>query len=284
VFASLLTFALASSAYDYQKALHPAAGANTLGLSGRPTSGGGDWIDRALPAGAEAAIVPTIVGDVGTTRKAWWDAEFWNKAVTRMYVTSPTWIDSDFAFDSLRMDFETGRLSVGHPLPYLVVPSADRRMGIAGRVIASNGLLQLIKPARPLRALWAGRGTDEDGWTPAGTPAAVRVFPTPAPALQRYDVTFTLVTPPGVSGRRRFEVVDGFRRVPRSIPAGVPAAVRTAICARAGEAHDVQIVVPGSTQLPGSPRRVGVAVVGIRVQPHGSCRRVTGSAPVGAAG
>ncbi len=48
---AIVPFLLGSSAFDYNRALHPRAGDNIIGLRPDSDSGGGDWVDRALPPG-----------------------------------------------------------------------------------------------------------------------------------------------------------------------------------------------------------------------------------------
>jgi hypothetical protein len=275
--ATMVPFLLGSSAFDYNRALHPRAGDNIIGLRPDSDSGGGNWVDRALPPGAHAAFAPGLVADIGSTRKLWWDTEFWNKSVTRMYALDPAWTDSGLPLQKMALGWDSGRLLVDHPQRYLVVSADDRRFAPVGRQVATNGTLQLVRVAQPMRAQWGTTGIPQDGWTAPDVHPIVRVYPPSDRRRQRMRVTLTFTAPRDVRRGRPVIVQGGQRPVTAAARRGEADRVTTFACVSPGHPADLTLFPQGSSPLGG--RRVGVALVGVRVAPDGDCPAAPAPAP-----
>ena len=138
-----------------------------------PPSKGSDWIDRALPPGAIAAMAPSEINSRAgavlplgtvTAQGVWWHAEFWNKAVRRAYLYEGAVDYSALVSDPMRLDPRTGRLLVGgSEAPYLVVAKSEVRMAPEGVLVKGGRDLNLYKPRHPYRAAWAMRDASERG-------------------------------------------------------------------------------------------------------------------------
>ena len=134
-----------------------------------------DWIDDALPSGATAGLVPSIInaragipipsGTV-TEQGVWWEAEFWNKSVVRSYVYRDAIDYAPYKREAMTLDRRSGALRVtGDETPYLVVAKSNVRVAPEGEVVASRGDLDLYEPTRPYRAEWATGGVSDGGAT-----------------------------------------------------------------------------------------------------------------------
>src|SRR5262249_24114808 len=105
--ALVLAFSAGTAAAAWQRLL------TSRGPSGRPvTDLNGlvlDWVDRALPGGADAAIVPyPTSSEWGYSAIRWWDVEFWNRTVDRAYHVGRTWDYAPFPAHELHADPFTG--------------------------------------------------------------------------------------------------------------------------------------------------------------------------------
>ena len=229
-----------------------------------------DWVDDVLPDGAKAGFTPAVIADIDTTRRAWWDLEFWNKSVARMYDYEPAWRDGAFPVQRMRVDPATGAIAVRDPLRHVVVPRWDRRLGIGGRVIAGTSLLSLLEAQLPLRARWTVTGTDADGWQSAGKPARVRIFPWSTGAPQRAHVEVRLTSSQYHRPRTRFSVVGGERVISGAVRRARSLRVRVPVCVRPGTPSELQVRVPAGAVLP-VDRPVGLAVTAVSEKPAGPC-------------
>jgi hypothetical protein len=228
-----------------------------------------DWVDDAVPDGQGVAIVPGVVGDFKETRWLWWDVESWNESVDRSYDFAPGWTDTPFPDRSIMADPQTGQLAVAgeKPARYLVLPAHDRRMSIAGVTVALRSPLRLVRAGDPARAAWSVRGTDRDGWSAAGKPVYVRVYPRGRASLAKVRIQLTS-TPP-VKQRRRFSVTGGINGI---VAPGKQVSVSTQVCVPANSPADVRIRVGGRTELP-TGRLAGLAITDVRVRLTGACSR-----------
>jgi hypothetical protein len=155
------------------------------GVSGRPvTDLHGlvlDWVDRALPSGADAAIVPYPTStEWSYSAILWWDVELWNRSVERAYRVGETWDYAPFPARQLRADPSTGIVAGTENEPrYVVAAEGDSRAGLAGTRVVGNYGLDVLEVERPYRLLWQSHGLDPDGWTRPGRRAWIHVFPQP---------------------------------------------------------------------------------------------------------
>jgi hypothetical protein len=211
-----------------------------------------------------------VVADLVTTRRAWWDLEYWNKSVVRMYAFEPAWHDSALPRRELGLDWGTGALTPRDDVEYLVVPRLDRRFRPAGTTVAGTQLLHLVRLDQPWHAAWALRGTDQDGWSTARKPVLLRLFGT-GEERQRVRVAVQLASTPNVGGPRSFHITGGEGRAGGVVASNTTRVARLSACVAGSQPTDMTIRVRGSSTLPGG-RRVGLAVTGVKVSPAGPCR------------
>jgi hypothetical protein len=264
-----LGFCVAESVYNLNAVLR---GVRTqLHAFGVTGGSGRDWVDGALPAGAAAAIVPGVVGDLKRSQGTWWDVEFWNSSITQQYDYAPSFDVTPFPKRQLRLNWRTGGLGVAGPrVRYLVLPAADRRFQPRGTRMATRDGLLLLHATSALRAAWAVRGTDQDGWTFAGRPATVRLYPGEGAGGGRANVSVELTSTSDVAGVRRFRLSGGERSVAGRLAPGHQARVAVAVCTPRDRPVDLSVAVRGTSTLP-SGEQVGLAVTGVRVTAAGRC-------------
>ncbi len=269
----VLAYCATAAVYDFDK-LQPvqAASEARLGLdTPLQRARGLNWVDDVLPDGAEAAFAPAVIAGTEVTRKAWWDLEYWNKSVVRMYDYEPAWRDSGFAGQKVTLDPRTGALDVDERLRYAVVPRLDRRFRPAGKVLAGTSLLHLLELATPFRAEWAVLGTDANGWSTAGKPATIRVYhPADGTRNRRVDVAVELTSSPYHPPRARFRIEGGTRPVRGSVAKATSVVARVRACPRPGRPVTLTVRTPGDTVLPGG-KHVGLAITAVRTKPAGRC-------------
>jgi hypothetical protein len=261
----VLVYCTLVTRYDFDRLLPNQETARAqVGLATQAEKARGlNWVDDALPDGAQAAFAPAVVSDLETTRRAWWDLEYWNKSVTRMYALEPAWVDSALPTQEMQLDWQTGALKVRDELGYMVVPRLDRRFRPAGETVAGTQLLHLVRIDPPLRAAWAIRGTDQDGWSTAGKPVILRAFPSAA-RRQRVRIALQLTSTAQVGGSRSYRITGGGAHVRGAVAQDTVKVVRFSACTAGAQPTDTTIRVRGSSTLPGG-RQVGLAVTGVRV-------------------
>ena len=199
--AFLLPFMVLSTRAEIDRALA------STGPSGRAFAGSPgtvlDWVDRTLPTGAQAAIVPFPISlEFALSAVLWWDVEFWNDSVVRTFVAP----DGEFSyapFPNRRLvpDWETGLVpGTEHAPTYVVFALNDARFRLAGARHAENLGLRVIVADRPYRTLWQTRGLDTDGWLLAGRAATLRVY-SQAASPRLFELRITLAAPPAAPER-----------------------------------------------------------------------------------
>ncbi len=205
------------------------------------------------------------------SRGAWWDVEFWNSTITDQYDYAPAYGVTGFPKRDLALDWASGALRVGGPrVDYLVLPASDRRFQPRGKALRSRDGLLLMRPATPLRAAWAVRGTDQDGWTFAKRPATIRLYPAGGSAGAGARVTVELTSTTDVTGPRPYRIAGGERRVTGTLAPNRQVHVPVRACVPADRPLDLTVDVDGSSQLL-SGENVGLAVTGVKVAPAGAC-------------
>lgn len=263
-----LAFCVVESVYNLN---HVLDGMRSQSQAFGVTGGDGrDWVDDAVGRGTPVAIVPGVVGDLKRSQGAWWDVEFWNSAVTQQYDYAPAFDATPFPKRALRLDWGSGALGVDGPrVGHLVLPAADRRFEPRGARIANRDGLVLTRVAQPLRAAWAVQGTDKDGWSFAGRPATIRLYPAGGGA-RRARVTVELTSTVDVAGARSYRIAGGERPVTGRLAKAAQAHVPVVVCTRPDAPTDLTVAVRGSSTLP-SGEQVGLAVTGVRVSAAGAC-------------
>jgi hypothetical protein len=229
------------------------------------------WVDRALPDGAGAGIVPyPIHASWGASAVLWWDVEFWNRSVQRTWVADGTFAYAPFPVDEVGIDAVRGRVRTPSDGPaYMVVATQDTRFRLSGPRLAAQEGLELLEVERPYRLEWATRGLDVDGWVRPGRPATVRVFARPEAPAQVAMLDVVLKAPPTESVSYRLSSESGSRAASAASDAAV--LERLELCVPAGGYADARVdaetaaVIPGPAlgPVPSPPRRVGVRVESI---------------------
>jgi hypothetical protein len=250
--AIVLVFCALETGYTFSKVVYavPRSAGQQPPLEGR------DWVDRAVGNGAGVGLLPTA-GVSWPLQRAWWDVEFWNKAVEHSYAYPGSYPYTPFPSRNLRLDKATGLLRPGGEDTYLVRHAEDVRFAPAGRYVERHDSgLELWAVARPYRAAWATGGLAQDG-TVVGSPARLRIYGVPTgkgSRLARVDVA--LAAPPG--NRRRYRV--GTRAA--ALGADARRTVRLSACVPDGGHADVLIRTAG----PAGEPPAGVRVVFVRVR------------------
>jgi hypothetical protein len=238
-----------------------------------------DWVDRVLPAGSSAAIVPFPTGpSFAADADLWWDTEFWNRTVTEAYVTA----GDDFRYTpfptrSLAPEWKTGRVpGTESAPPYVLMAEQDPRFGLAaGGRVGKNYGVEILETARPYRVAWMSRGLQPDGWTTPNRRATIRVFSTPHSAT---EVTVGLSAPASASARYAVRAAESTTHA--RISPGSSRTVRVSVCAGSAGHADIGLVSRSGARIAGvqqsfaavPSRRVGVAVASISIRPlAGTC-------------
>lgn len=200
----IFAFSAVQSAYAFNKVLD-----QVFFVSGT------DWIDVRVPDDANVSLVPFEFG--GYPPRVWWNAEFWNKRVTRSHQYD---VDDFTPFPSghLHLDRRTGALTATEmPLGgYLLMHAEDRRFRPRGSVtreqVTFEDVLELIELEQPPFASWTADGFGQRGTFPEG--AVIRVYGGLGYGLARRRVTLRIASseeidpslPRRPQVRRRFEI------------------------------------------------------------------------------
>ena len=193
--AATLAALVAETAYGFDRLLR------TDGTSGRPiTASPGavlDWVDRTVGPGADVTMIPyaQIAADYWDTAFYWWDLEFWNRSVTRVSYPGNRFaeIQSTFPNLGLRFDRRTGRANTS-PTRYVVQSDFETRFRVHGPTVSLTRDARLIDAGSRWHADWRTSGLDDDGFTVAGRPVRLLVYPAPGQRGRRLrHVTFQVL-------------------------------------------------------------------------------------------
>ena len=238
-----------------------------------------DWVDRVLPAGSSAAIVPFPTGpSFVADADLWWDAEFWNRTVTEAYVTA----GDDFRYTpfptrTLAPEWETGRVpGTESAPPYVLMAEQDPRFGLAADSrVGKNYGVEILATARPYRVAWMSRGLQADGWTTPSRQATIRVFSAPHSAT---ELTLGLRAPASASARYAVRAAES--KTHARLSPGSARTIRLDVCAGPAGHADIDLVSQSDARIAGvqqsfaavPSRRVGVAVASSSMRPlAGTC-------------
>lgn len=233
----------------------------------RGTVAGRDWVDRRLPGGAFAAMLPGAVNqrkdgipiflDDWVQKVNWWEVEFWNRSAQREYAfygpsgTASVPALTPFSTLTSSADSRTGLLVPNLPTPYVVVSASDDSIRLRGRslVVYSNDL-ELMKVPLPARADWVTRDLPRDGWTQPGKPFTIRLFNGSGLRGRERRVSLTLDSVPEITVPRRYRISSGSRTTRGSIPANQFKTVSISACMGTRPYTDVGVRLLGSTRIP----------------------------------
>jgi hypothetical protein len=225
-----------------------------------------DWIDAAVADEASVALVPNPYLGPGV----WWDVEFWNKTVDRVFRIDGAPTFTPFPADDLSFEFATGTLRGGEKTDLLVVAINETRFHFAEAApLARVPPLRLVRVERPLRADWATRGADVDGWTRPGTPVTVRLYPQAAPEQREVTVTVSAAREARAPVEYSLEA-DGSAAQGTTAP-GTFSRVQVSVCVPADAPTDLTLVTRGATRLP-EGRIVAAHVDSVEAAGAGPCR------------
>jgi len=224
-----------------------------------------DWVDAEV-GDAQVGLVPSAVnaragepvppGTV-TDQGVWWEAEFWNKAVTTSYLFEGAADYTPYTTQAMTLDRRTGALGgTAYEAPFLLMANTNVRLGIAGRPVETGPDLTLLRPDRPYRAAWATTGVDDRGGLGAAKGGArVTVYGRHAAGRRSYTVALAL------SGRSRRPVSVQGDGVARQVPVAGRRLVGATVCVPARGARPVR--------LDGNLAKV--RLLSVRVRPGGPC-------------
>jgi hypothetical protein len=225
-----------------------------------------DWIDAAVPDEASVALVPNPYLGPGF----WWDVEFWNKTVERVFRIDGAPTFTPFPADDLAFDFATGRLRGGGETDLLVVAINETRFHfVEAAPLARVPPLRLVRIERPLRADWARRGADVDGWIRPGMPVTVRLYP--EAAAEQREVTVTVSAAPEAAVPVEYSLEAGDSTVQGTTAPGAYSRVHVSVCVAADRPTDLRLVTRGATRLPDG-RAVAAHLDAVEAAGNGPCR------------
>jgi hypothetical protein len=235
---------------------------------------GRNWIDNNLPEGETAGVVPSPVNSnrwgrvewfgPGATEAVWLDTEFWNKSVDQAYFYEDFGGYAPFYTSEIVLDRATGRLDVRDAERYWVVAASDVRFSPQARIVKeSDSGLDLVEPRRPYRAAWATTGLAEDGWSYAGRPVTLRLYPGPGngPAVEQ-RVAVKIQSSDEIPRRRAYTLRAGDTVRRGVLRRGAARVERFTVCVAADAPRDATLEIDGGTKLPGR-RAVGLRVIRI---------------------
>lgn len=242
--------------------------------TGNTPRAGRDWVDRAIPGDGDVAMLPIWVGDSELeAQRVWWEAEFWNKRITRVFSSNGSTTYTLFPLKTMSVDYATGRVQAEQQVPYLVVADTDRRFGLATKRTLASGFrfLDAIEPVLPYRAAWTSRGIFDDGWSNAEEPFRVRLHSVPGQGPAR-RVVLRLAAPGDVLSPRPYTLSGGVRRVSGVIPLGGEREIAATACVPTGGSRELNLDVRAHNALPDG-RVIAVRVMDIDVvpAPAGAC-------------
>lgn len=267
----LLVFLVAETRYVMPVGVTQNGGGGAY--TGNPPLGERDWVDDALPGDGDVALLPVwVAGSQLEAERIWWQAEFWNKRVNRVFSSNGSTTFTLFPLKTLSVDFATGRVEAEEQIPYLVTSAGDVRFGLDGDRLASGfRFLELLRPELPYRASWTSQNIFDEGWTNEEERVRVRLHSLPGEGPAR-RVRLRLAAPPDVLSRRPVVLTGGERRVSDVVPLGGESELSVLACVPPGGSRDLTLDVGDHNELPDG-RVIGVRVMDIDVQqaPAAAC-------------
>lgn len=124
-----------------------------------------DWVDRALADGEKAGLLAGRLNPyVLDLANQWMWVEFWNKDIDRAYTPTGGADFTGWPGGRWTVTPATGAATFPDPPDAFVVGEKDPRLMLAGRKVARATYgAAVLRPERPLRALWFATGLKLDG-------------------------------------------------------------------------------------------------------------------------
>jgi hypothetical protein len=215
-----------------------------------------DWVDKTVGWDTKVAGIIGEAYEPGRSQGAWWEAQFWNRAVDQTYL--PENSGDNFSQDRYRIvsvDHRTGALEGMQGERYVLSSSTEQRFRIQGaRPLRNVGVLGVWRIPDHPRASWSLDGTDSVGRLAPGLQAVYRRYSAGAPSVLHVGLPALL---PGVvpgEGTARVELrTHGWSRTFPLRAGAKPVAVRLPAGSDA-----VRVLNPG----PKRGRMVKVTVTG----------------------
>jgi hypothetical protein len=260
--AALAAFGAFEAVYVFHRYSDP-----VLTRTSTPVGLAADWIDRAVEGRNSVALVPSP-RDAPTS---WWDAEFWNKSVTRLLRVDGGGTNSPFPSEDVSVDFARGILGPPpQPSEFLVVSPRETRFQLHAKTVVDAKTLELVRAQRPYRLTWATRGLTDDGWKPTGTPMKLRVYGGGAGGRRRVVVTLSSSAHAAIPLKFTFETRSASRRGSVD-PGGARPPVSLPMCVPPHGHADATLRATGAVRIPDG-RLVSVYIERIEVKPQpGGC-------------
>jgi hypothetical protein len=226
-----------------------------------------DWIDRAVPAGASVALVPSP----HDTRDYWWEAELWNKDVDRVLRVGAGSTFTPFPAKDVSVDVAAGVLRGPQPSQYLVVsPSETRFQLLEASRVRDVHALRLVRVRRPYRLLWATSGISADGWTRPGRDAHLRFYGHDRGGRRLVVLTLSASRHAALPLGFVLRSGDAVRRGSVD-PGGARPPVALAVCVPAAGFARATLTTTGAVRIPDG-RLVALHVDRLQVSAAGRCR------------
>lgn len=270
----VFAFSVAQSAYVFDKVLAQVA-----------FTSGTDWIDERVPEDEAVAIVPYPFG--GYPPSVWWNAEFWNKRVTRAYEYGDVDDFTPFPSGKLELNPKTGAIATTKVslAPYLVMHARDLRIRPRGRVtrvtMSLEEDLELIELDRPATAAWATLGFGHEGTFPEG--ALIGVYGGPGQGAVRRVVRLRMAAssdvdpalPRAPQERRRYVIRGPGVRRQGVLSLGEERSETLEVCVPRGSSRRLSLRGTGAGHLGATPDTeglpIGVKVLSIEVADGPRC-------------
>jgi hypothetical protein len=250
---------------------------------GRAAATSRDWVDQRVTsttAAVEGVINSRAEMPVWYTfanAAIWWELEFWNRSVDRVYRFGDR-VGDDLTLgpiEPLSLDYASGGLHAGgrQPPRQLVLSTTDVRFAPEYRGSpVRHGDLTLYRTSLPYRADWASKNVREDGWTQAGRLAVVRLYARRDQPSELRRLRIILHGGADVGGPRRYTITGP--RLRRTSVVRDNRSEQIDVCVPAGGHADVALAVHGRTRL-GPHLVVGLRLLLVESRPmRGACSPV----------
>ena len=261
--------------YAFQRQLHGTPEAPG-GLAG--PRDGRDWIDRALPNGAGAALVPSMLSPAAFGQAE--GDEFWNRSLDAV-VALPipgTPVPAPAGYRVIQASVNDGLIDLGEPgVRWLAVQTDDPRVQFPGRVVVRSPTSTMLEIPSPTRAVWTSAGLETDGYVQKGQTVTMSLARDEAPDVR--TVVLRVRGPDAASRPTRWRILRAGRRQAsgrvvaaqeRSIVLRVPPCLSRGACepvvwrlATSGPATGVALPAYGP---PGTPRPVTLQIVAAQLR------------------
>jgi hypothetical protein len=225
MFAAVLVFGIAQASWIMPRAIAGISQGYPQVLQGvgeQPR----DWVDRALPSGAEAAVLAGRLNSPDEQGQWLW-TEFWNKRITQGVSRDGLSAYSGWPGIRLDVDAATGAAVAAGAPGHLVVGEHAPQVQLEGRVVAraTPGLLLLETPRR-LQARSLLEGADLNGRPTSSRPLRLHVYGARARRPVELDLLADAAVPGDPTHALSYEVAGRGPARRGEVPAGALRTIR----------------------------------------------------------